>query len=112
MVETPYLPAVSGFSSTSTLKNLARPSYFSLTRSRTGASILQGGHQVAVKSTTTTPEAFSTEEAKESLESAGTFDIVFSKNNGAERFRSAALFDNLRTIETPRGSRRFSFIIP
>src|SRR5690606_16680336 len=49
----PYLAAVPGHSSTSTLTIRRRSANSTATCSRTGAIILQGPHQVAIKSTST-----------------------------------------------------------
>ncbi|CFW40011.1 Uncharacterised protein [Bordetella pertussis] len=47
MPRTPYLAAVSWFSSTFSLATVRRPAYSAATSSRMGAIILQGPHQAA-----------------------------------------------------------------
>ena len=49
-----------GFASTSTLITSTAPSYFSASFASSGATILQGPHHSAQKSTTTGRSAFST----------------------------------------------------
>src|SRR3954469_22626479 len=63
MPMTPYVRVTSGFSSTSRVTTRSRPASSVAIRSSTGLIILQGGHQSAVKSTSTGVAAASTSRA-------------------------------------------------
>src|SRR5712671_3857185 len=70
---TPYLDAVSGFSSTLSLTILTLPlSVPASISSSAGAIIRQGPHHSAQKSTTTAPLAFNTSESKSASETLPT----------------------------------------
>src|SRR3989339_686819 len=74
-----YFCAVLGFSSTSSLKTLTLSALCSAKASRAGAMCRHGPHQVAQKSTTTSPLPFSTFSSKVASSTAwGLFSAIIS----------------------------------
>src|SRR3954447_13593847 len=70
------------FTSTSTLATLAFPSYSTASWSRTGATMRQGAHQVAQKSTTASPLCCSIWLSKSASFTSTAFDIFISPTRG------------------------------
>src|SRR5437762_10545327 len=101
------------FTSTSTFATLALPSYSTASWSRTGATMRQGAHQVAQKSTTARPLCCSIWLSKSASFTSTALDIFGLQTAGYPAGLRRLVYSgdvapssiNLMTPSTPRGTR-------
>src|SRR6185312_16378124 len=97
MLRTLKRMAVLGLASTSSFVTLSLPLYSAASWSRMGATMRQGPHQVAQKSTTASPSCFSISCAKSLSVTAMALDIVLTSTVSGMRRDVVCVYITLRS---------------